>query len=58
MKPLTAAHEPTTVELNHTELWVQVFDLPIGLQSERVLRDVGNFIGVFVKSDPKNLDGN
>ena len=32
--------------------------MPIGLQSKRVLRDVGNFIGVFVESDPKNLDGN
>ena len=58
MKPLTTADEPTTVKLNHTELWVQVFDMPIGLQSERVLRDVGNFTGVFVESDPRNLDGN
>ena len=37
---------------------MQVYDLPTGLQSERVLREVGNFIELFVEVDNKNLDGN
>ena len=32
MKPLSVGEEPSTVELNHTELWVQIYDMPIGLQ--------------------------
>ena len=37
---------------------MQMYDLLTGLQSERVLGEVGNFIGLFVEADNKNLDGN
>ena len=42
MKVLTAGEDPMDVELRNTDLWVQIFYLPFGLHSERVLRDVGN----------------
>ena len=53
-KPLVHEDNPTVIELNHTDLWVQIYDLPIGLQFELVIKDVGNFIGVFVEADVKN----
>ena len=43
-KVLVAGEDPMAVELKNTDMWVQIFDLPIGLQSDRVLRDVGNFM--------------
>ena len=58
MKSLSVEDEPTVVELNHTELWVQVYNMSIGLQSKHVPRYVGNFIEGFVKSDLRNLDRN
>ena len=57
-KVLAADEDLMEVELRFTNLWIQVFELPVGLQSERVLSDMENFIGTFVESDPKNLDGN
>ena len=30
-KPLAPEEDPTEIELNHTDLWVQIYDLPIGL---------------------------
>ena len=58
MKKLDTEEDPTEVELNKTDFWVHIFDEPVGLQSEKVLRDVGNFIRIFVESDSKNRDGN
>ncbi|KAM7461472.1 hypothetical protein LguiA_029593 [Lonicera macranthoides] len=44
-------------ELTQVDFWIHVYDLPVGLMSERVARDVGNFIGHFVKSDLNNFSG-
>ena len=46
------------VEPSQMELRVQVLDLPPRLQSEQVLREVGDYVGTFVTADEKNLDGN
>lgn len=48
----------STVELSSTSFWVQIHDVPMGFQSERVCKDVGNFVGSYEYSDPRNLDGN
>ena len=50
--------EASKVEPSQMELWVQVLDLPPRLQSEQVLREVGDYVGTFVTTDEKNLDGN
>lgn len=46
-------------ELNISELyiWLQVYDLPIGFHSEFIFKSIGNYVGKFVASDPKNLNG-
>ena len=50
-KFISADEDPMEDELKQTELWVQIFDFLVGLQSKRVLGDVGNFIGEFVELD-------
>lgn len=45
------------VLLNEAEIWVQIYDMPKGYVSENILQSVGNYIGVFVKSDPGNFNG-
>lgn len=49
--------DPHTVPLEEVEIWVQLYDIPTGFLSEKILQSVGNYIGKFVKSDPSNLDG-
>ncbi|KAK4380374.1 hypothetical protein RND71_002236 [Anisodus tanguticus] len=38
------------------ELWIQIHDFVSGLRSERVARDIGNFLGEFVYDDSKNYN--
>lgn len=48
---------PHEVVLNYVDFWVQVHNLSAGLLSEQVALAIGNFIGQYVSSDPKNFDG-
>lgn len=49
--------QPASVMLFHSEIWVQVFDLPCGFMSEQGGKNIGDFIGKFVESDPNNFNG-
>lgn len=49
--------DPQEMELNEMEIWVQIHDIPKGFLSETVLKNVGMYIGKYVKSDPASLDG-
>ncbi|KAH9684396.1 reverse transcriptase domain-containing protein [Citrus sinensis] len=48
---------PHRVPLFHILFWIQVYNLPIRFQSEKVLTNIGNYIGEFQSSDPNNLMG-
>ncbi|XP_074352279.1 uncharacterized protein LOC141691439 [Apium graveolens] len=48
---------PYTVPLNNMDIWMQVYDVPKGLISEKLLQNIGDFVGTFVKSDPTNING-
>ncbi|KAL8112236.1 hypothetical protein AgCh_019798 [Apium graveolens] len=48
---------PHTVPLNKMDIWMQVYDVPKGLISEKLLQNIGDFVGTFVKSDPTNING-
>uniref|UniRef100_A0A803PKR6 Reverse transcriptase domain-containing protein n=1 Tax=Cannabis sativa TaxID=3483 RepID=A0A803PKR6_CANSA len=39
------------------DFWVQIHDITSGFKSETVVRDVGNYVGTFVKIDPNNFSG-
>ncbi|XP_074323435.1 uncharacterized protein LOC141660354 [Apium graveolens] len=54
---LEANEDAHTIQLNKMEIWVQVYDLPVGMISEKLLEGIGNYVGTFVKSDPQNIQG-
>ncbi|XP_074347321.1 uncharacterized protein LOC141686168 [Apium graveolens] len=54
---LEGNEDPHGVNLEKSDIWVQVYDLPIGLVYENVMMNIGNFVGKFVKSDSANFNG-
>lgn len=50
--------DPHMMSLIMTHVWIQVYAIPMGMMSEKLLQSIGNFIREFVKSDPTNLTGN
>lgn len=57
MSRLKEGQNPRIVDLNIMELWVQVYDLKIGFMSEKIITEIGNTIGKFVSSCPRNFAG-
>ena len=57
IRRLEPSVDPKRVQLIAADFWVHIYDLPCGLLSEKVIRDIGNFIGTYVEADPKNFDG-
>lgn len=49
--------DPQTVPLNKMDIWAQVYDLPSGFVSDKILQSIGNYIGLFIKTDPVNMTG-
>lgn len=48
---------PRTIPINKMLMWVQIHGLQSGFMSQRVVNDIGNYIGTFVESDPNNFIG-
>ncbi|VFR00567.1 unnamed protein product [Cuscuta campestris] len=46
---------PSSVVLDTVDLWVQLYDLPLGYTSDSVLAQIGNFIGSFLKCDDRQV---
>lgn len=49
--------DPHSLQLNTMDIWVQVYDLPTGMVSEKILQSIGNHIGVYVKMEYMNNTG-
>lgn len=49
--------DPHNISFNKVDIWVQVYDLPNGFISDKILKSIGNYIGGFVKADPANMNG-
>lgn len=47
---LKEGDNPQTTDLNKLDLWIQLHSMTAGFMSERVARDIGNYIGTFVES--------
>lgn len=43
--------------LTNIYMWVQIHDLPIGFNSEYILKSIGNYVGKFLEADSKNFQG-
>lgn len=54
LKDIEEAHQ---VSLNALDIWVQVHDIPKGFISASILKNIGDFVGTYVKSDPNNFEG-
>lgn len=54
---LEANEDAHSVQLNKMEIWVQIYDLPVGMMSDKLLENVGNYVGTFVKADSQNIHG-
>lgn len=48
---------PRTMSINRLDMWVQLHDLSVGFMSQRVVKDVENYVGSFIESDPNNFVG-
>lgn len=54
---LEEGEDPHLVPLHKMDIWLQIYDLPTGMLSERILQSIGNYVGTFVKTDPLNSKG-
>lgn len=48
---------PREVKLNALDLWVQIYDLRIGFMTEKVLKEIGNYVGTYIESCSSNFTG-
>uniref|UniRef100_A0A803PWA8 Uncharacterized protein n=1 Tax=Cannabis sativa TaxID=3483 RepID=A0A803PWA8_CANSA len=54
---LKKGEEPMLVKLCRLDIWVQLHNLRPGFMSDSIVQRVANYIGSYVKSDPKNFNG-
>lgn len=54
---LKEGDNPRLVQINKLDFWVQLHDLQPGFMSERLCKDVGNYIGAFQEADRNNFIG-
>ena len=57
IKRLEIGDNPTQMQLFHGEFWIQVHELPCGFMSEKVCKEIGNYIGSHIESDVNNFSG-
>uniref|UniRef100_A0A803NMT2 DUF4283 domain-containing protein n=1 Tax=Cannabis sativa TaxID=3483 RepID=A0A803NMT2_CANSA len=54
---LRRGEKPRSVILKKLDFWVQLHGMSKEFMSQRVVKDIGNYIGVFVESDHNNFMG-
>ena len=57
VKRLEVGEQLSDIKLQELYMWIQVYDLPVGFNSESILKSIGNYVGRFLQSDPKNFQG-
>lgn len=57
LKKLDVNEQLKDVKLTDLYMWIQIYDLPIGFNSEIILKSIGNYMGKFLEVDPKNFKG-
>lgn len=55
VRRLEMGEQLSEIRLNELFIWVQIYELPVGFNSEFVLRSIGNYIGKFIMADSKNF---
>ncbi|XP_060974339.1 uncharacterized protein LOC115695596 [Cannabis sativa] len=54
---LNVGGDPKSLPLNTLDIWVQLHNVEPGFMTETTLRKVGNTMGKYLESDPKNFIG-
>ncbi|XWS15361.1 hypothetical protein CRYUN_Cryun35bG0090100 [Craigia yunnanensis] len=54
---LKIGDNPSQVPLDLAASWIQLHEVPYGFKSEKVEKDIGNYLGLFIESDPNNFGG-
>lgn len=57
IKKLNIDEQLKDIKLTEIYIRVQVYDLPIGFNSEFILKSIGNYVGRFLESDSRNFQG-
>lgn len=57
MDRMKEGESPRNVNLNFMDLWVQIHDLKPGFMTEKIIKEVRNYIGTYVESCPTNFQG-
>ncbi|XP_019181690.1 PREDICTED: uncharacterized protein LOC109176755 [Ipomoea nil] len=47
--------DPTQVVLNTMDFWLQIYDIPLGYRTVKVLERIGDFARVFLRYDERNF---
>lgn len=56
-KKLEVNEDSHLIILNQVDMWVQLYDIPRGMVSEKILQSIGNYIGTYIKGDSNNTSG-
>lgn len=54
LKTISAGEDPAQVKTWYVNIWIQLFNLPMGYMLEAVGKQLGNFFGEFIEYDAKN----
>lgn len=54
---LKEGDNPRNLAINKLAIWIQLHDMSTGFMSQRVVKDIGNYIGSFVEVDNNNFMG-
>lgn len=54
---LKEGDNPRVVAINNMDIWVQLHDMSACFMSQRVVMDIGNYLGHFIESDGNNFTG-
>ncbi|KAK1405189.1 hypothetical protein POM88_004794 [Heracleum sosnowskyi] len=57
LQRLKEGDNPRSVEINKIDMWVQLHDMSAGFMSQRVVTDIGNYLGTYIDGDPNNFVG-
>ncbi|XP_074352489.1 uncharacterized protein LOC141691618 [Apium graveolens] len=54
---LKPCDDPRSISINKLDLWVQLHGMSSRFMSQRVVKDIGNYIGCYVESNANNFVG-
>lgn len=53
LKRISGDEQPSDLEMNTSDLWARVYDLPLKLRSNEIAKKLGDMLGKFVEVDSK-----